>query len=316
MIYKSSELRLASYPTRLRRLFDWSRTWVPGPLQAHLRSMARPITAVTSPTNSVRWQPNTAMPTPTPSNKLTVLTTNLWHDWPRFRQVEERLEALACLVEAKGVDVLLLQEVSRTADFQTDEWLAQRLNMAFIYARANGHAGGIGFEEGLAIFSRYPMSQPKLQPLDLAGSFIVQRLALGVTIQTPMADLPVFSTHLSIRRWRNVAQLQQLQQWVQAMTPGLPALIGGDFNAGENTPRMTAVRQNWIDSFRWLHPEKDGATHSLNWPWGKTFRRQRLDYLFLKPGPSPWQIREANHAETQEIPHSDHQVVLARLTYG
>lgn len=315
MNHPVSELNLTSCPSRLRRLRAWSQTWLPAPLRTCLRPITQPITAVTSPTNSVRWQPKTIFPAPIRSKKLTILTTNLWHDWPRFRQIEERLEALACLVEVEDVDVLLLQEVSRTIDFPADEWLAQRLKMAFVYARANGHTEGIGFEEGLAILSRFPISQPIIQPLDQAGSIFVQRLVLGVTVQVPAADLPVFSTHLSLRRRRNVAQLQQLRQWVQAMTPGSLALIGGDFNAGELTPRMTAVRQNWIDAFRWLHPKEDGTTHSLYWPWGKPFKRQRLDYLFLKPGSSRWHITEATHLTTPEIAHSDHQAVLVRLDY-
>lgn len=312
MVNSPDNLLLTSRPPRLKRLRAWGQAWLPDRLRAQLRSIAQPLTAVTTPTNSVSWQPQ-APAAPAHSDVLTVLSTNLWHDWPRFRQTERRLEALACLVEKEEVDILLLQETARTVAFKTDEWFAQRLNMAFVYARANGHADSIGFEEGLTILSRFPMWQPRLLALDPDGSLIVQRLALGVTIRTPLADLPVFTTHLSLRRWRNAAQLHQLQQWVQETTSGLPALIGGDFNVGETTGQMTAVRHHWVDTFRSLHPEKDGTTHSFNWPWGKPIKRQRLDYLFLKPGPFPWQIIEASHLYTPGIAHSDHQAVLVRL---
>lgn len=312
MVNSPDNLLLTSTPPRLKRLRTWGQTWLPNRLRAPLRTVARPLTAVTTPTNSVSWQPQAAAAA-AHSDVLTVLSTNLWHDWPRFRQLERRLEALARLVEREQVDILLLQETARTKAFKSDEWFARRLNMAFVYARANGHAESIGFEEGLTILSRFPMRQPRLRALDPDGSLIVQRLALGATIRTPLADLPVFTTHLSLRRWRNAAQLQQLQQWVQETTPGLPALIGGDFNVGETAGQMTAVGQQWVDTFRSLHPEKDGATHSLNWPWGKPLKRQRLDYLFLKPGPLSWQIIEASHIHTPGIAHSDHQAVLVRL---
>jgi hypothetical protein len=57
----------------------------------------------------------------------------------------------------------------------------------------------------------------------------------------------------------------------------------------------------------------DGATHELRFPWGKAFRRRRLDYLFLQPGPTFWTVEDARHLDTPHPSHSDHRAVLARL---
>lgn len=38
----------------------------------------------------------------------TVMSANLWHDWPRFTNLEERLEAFAKLVQSERVDLVLL----------------------------------------------------------------------------------------------------------------------------------------------------------------------------------------------------------------
>jgi exonuclease III len=48
------------------------------------------------------------------------------------------------MVESEAADIVLLQEVARTTKLKVDEWLAERLGMGYVYARANGHEPGIG----------------------------------------------------------------------------------------------------------------------------------------------------------------------------
>jgi hypothetical protein len=144
---------------------------------------------------------------------LTVISANLWHDWPKHRRALERLEAFARLVEEHQADVLLLQEVARTKAFWSDQWLAQRLGMAYVYSRANGHLAGIGFEEGLAVFSRYPLNQPLLHQLSPAENRFSRRLALGAQITSPCGDLQVFSVHLGLTGKQNSDQTEKLSNW-------------------------------------------------------------------------------------------------------
>ena len=54
---------------------------------------------------------------------MTVISANLWHDFPRHRGLQKRLESFAELVESEKADLVMLQEVSRTKSFYADEWL-------------------------------------------------------------------------------------------------------------------------------------------------------------------------------------------------
>lgn len=244
---------------------------------------------------------------------LTVISANLCHDWPQYRRAGQRLEDFARLVEDHQADILLLQEVSRTTSFSTDEWLARRLGMAYTYSRANGHLGGIGFEEGLAIFSRHPIEKPVLRQLSSPSNRFVHRLALGARVNSPYGDLLAFSVHLSLTGRQNHQEAARLADWVGDVSADLPALVGGDFNAGEGTRQIKTLQRHWLDTFRHLNPFGDGATHELRWPWGGLLRRQRLDYIFLKTKQNHWNVLEARHLVTPGAPHSDHRAVLLRL---
>ena len=244
---------------------------------------------------------------------LTVISANLWHDFPKYRRMMDRLEAFARLVEEHQADVLLLQEVARTKKFWSDQWLAQRLGMAYVYSRANGHLAGIGFEEGLAVFSRYPLNQPLLHQLSPVENRFSRRLALGAQIESPCGDLQVFSVHLGLTGKQNSEQAAKLSDWVGDVSGEMPALVGGDFNAGEGSQQIKKLQRNWLDTFRHLNPFADGVTHELRWPWGRPFRRERLDYIFLKAKMSHWNILEACHLETPGLQYSDHRAVLLRL---
>jgi endonuclease/exonuclease/phosphatase family metal-dependent hydrolase len=243
------------------------------------------------------------------------MSANLWHDWPRYRGQSERLESFARLVESRQVDVLLLQEVARTPHLRVDEWLAERLDMAFVYSRANGHEDAIGFEEGLGVFSRFPLSTPHLRQLSPGGDSFVRRMALGATLATPCGEVLAVSAHLSLRRKRNAAQVAHLREWVESLADSRLAVVGGDFNASEESEQITQTQGVWVDAFRHLHPDAEDATHVVRWPWGGILRQSRLDYVFFHPGRGDWKVMEASHLSAASQPHSDHRAVFARLLW-
>ena len=273
---------------------------------------ARRAMAVAGPPGQLSLQPLPAFIPVREYNTLNVLSANLWHDWPLHRRQRQRLESFARLVEAERADIVLLQEVARTAELRVDEWLAQRLGMAYVYSRANGHAA-IGFEEGLAVFSRFPLTTPHFQQLESGSNPFVHRLALGAMVNTACGGLWVFSVHLGIPRRQNSRQLSKLGKWVTDVAGTSSALIGGDFNASEHTSQIVRAQRSWTDTFRFLHPTADGATHELRWPWGDPFHRSRLDYIFLRPGDRRWSVIEARHLDAPAGRHSDHRAVLVRL---
>jgi endonuclease/exonuclease/phosphatase family metal-dependent hydrolase len=243
---------------------------------------------------------------------LTVMSANLWHDWPFRRRLPHRLEAFAQLVEKEGADVVLLQEVIRAPQIQADDWLGKRLNMAFVYSRVNGDEEAIGFEEGLAVLSRFPLMDAQMKNLG-AGEGLYRRMALAVEVHSPFGELWAISVHLGFIKRRNQSQWRDLRRWINGLGGDRSALIGGDFNANEHSTPIRQAQRLWIDTYRSVNPEGDGATHELRLPWGNIFRR-RLDYIFLRPGSNRWRVMDTRHVLPSQEPHSDHCAVITRCS--
>ncbi len=95
--------------------------------------------------------------------QIRILTANLWHDFPLHRKLEDRWEAFATTLQQQQVDIACLQEVPSTSRISNRAiWLGEKLGAAYVYGCANGNEQTLGFEEGLAIISRYPLSSPQL----------------------------------------------------------------------------------------------------------------------------------------------------------
>ena len=282
---------------------------LPGTRQ--LEQLARTIYALSEPPHIVSKRPASA--TIHRNKELTILNANLWHDWPRHRDLQTRLEAFAELVEREKADLILLQEVARTRDFHANDWLAKNLNMGYHYVRANGHLETIGFEEGVAIFSRYSLHTPRVQQLGKHCNPFTRRLALQVEVETCFGNFLAYSTHLGLLPQQNKHQIRHLHSWVKESGANRMAIIGGDFNVDEETLQIQQVQATWLDTFRHLHPDVSGTTHEIRLPWGRSFQRKRLDYIFLKPGQMQWRVLNAEHLFTPISPHSDHKAVVVRL---
>ena len=251
-----------------------------------------------------------------PVEHITILTANLWHDWPRHRRLRERLECFVELIKSEDVDIVLLQELARTPEFPADEWLSNQLGMAYVYSRANGHSQGIGFEEGLAVFSRFPLRKPRLAQLSDQKNPFIRRIALGTSIDTTWGEFIAFSVHLGLNGRQNENQFSRLVNWVEKQSGNIPAIIGGDFNAQEHTRQVINAQKSWQDTYRNIHPGKVGYTHEIQWPWGGILKQSRLDYLFLKKGNHTWNVFEARQLDMEYCQVSDHKPVLIKARIG
>jgi endonuclease/exonuclease/phosphatase family metal-dependent hydrolase len=245
---------------------------------------------------------------------LTLVSANLWHDWPRQRRWSERLESVAQLMEAEQVDIALLQEVARTRSLLTDVWLAERLGMSVAYARGNGSRGALGFEEGLVVLSRHPLGAVHVRQLSRSRNPLVRRIALAAQVQTPHGDVLAVSAHLGLLRHESHRQIAALQRWVGDVAGDRLAVVGGDFNATEEHPGIRSARRTWIDAFRHAHPKAHGGTHVSNRPWRRHLGPRILDYVFLQePRDRHWLVSAAAHVDAPGGPHSDHRAVLVRI---
>ncbi len=285
---------------------------VPGLRRLH--PVARRIHSVTTASGRVTRLSSPTVRHPQDTPEITVLCANLWHDWPRHQRLSERLEAFARLVEVVGADVVLLQETARTKTVRADVWLAERLGLHMVSARANGDVEAVGFEEGPAILSHFPLGEIHLRQLSLGSNPLVRRVALASHVETPNGRLLVASVHLGLLQRHNPGQIRRLRSWVSEVSEGDAAVIAGDFNAPEHMPEISRTSQEWTDTFRRAHPDADATTHTRARRFGGLLHR-RLDYIFVQqPMTAPhWHVLECRHLDAPGGPHSDHRAVLARL---
>jgi endonuclease/exonuclease/phosphatase family metal-dependent hydrolase len=279
--------------------------------------LARRVHAVAQPAGRVTVAAQPCISAASHRRHLTVLSANLWCDWPRQRRWPQRLEAVARLAEAEDVDLLFLQEVAHTPVLAAGVWLSERLGMALAYARANGDVDAIGFEEGPAILSRHPLREIHLAQLSHGHNPLVRRVALGAEVQTPHGTVLAVSAHLGLAPRQNARQIRGLRGWVADISGGRAAVVGGDFNAAEGRAEIARTQRTWTDTFRAAHPYGHAATHASVAPWGRWRPPRRLDYIFVQqPRVTQWRVGDARHVDAPGGPHSDHRAVLARLLPG
>ena len=215
---------------------------------------------------------------------ITIVSANLWHDWPKHRQFIQRLESFAGMVKAEHADVVLLQEVSHRSDFHVDQWLSERLGW-LTPIRVRTERSRHWFRGRLAVLSSFPIQSLYLQQLGSTDNIFVHRLAMGAKVLSPWGSFAAISVHLGLIRHQNIHQLAHLDSWLNKAMGALPAIIGGDFNSNENTPQMRRVRSAWMDTFRLMHPNADGTTHELCTPQGKGDQALAVRLYF----PALWQ---------------------------
>jgi endonuclease/exonuclease/phosphatase family metal-dependent hydrolase len=285
---------LQNYSTPIyRKLKRWGIKILNSNILQRVKPIAKRVLSIAEPSGRIVFMENPGIREINKTDEnITILTVNLWHDWPRRRQLRERLACFVELVRDEDADIILLQELTRTPDFAADEWLSDQLGMAYLYSRANGHAHGIGFEEGLAVYSRFPIRKPRLAQLS--------------DRRNP------FTRRLGINGRQNENQFSRLIRWVEKQSGNSSAVIGGDFNAQEHTRQVRNAQKSWQDSYRSIHPGTDGYTHEIQWPWGGILKQSRLDYLFLKKGKHTWNVFEARQLDMYDCSISDHKPVLIK----
>ena len=111
-------------------------------------------------------------------------------------------------------------------------------------------------------------------------------MVLHATAATPWGDMRVYATHLtSGHPADNPGQAASLQAFVESTGSG-PAIVGGDFNAKEDSPQIQALAKVWLDTYRVANPGDAGWTCCIdNLTAESDTRNERIDYLFLVPGP-------------------------------
>ena len=226
-----------------------------------------------------------------------MVTFNLFHGGPtsglfgddesleeRFAMVTEELRTLA-------PDVIGLQEASvGWGRGNVAGRLAAALGMEYVYGSATSRVfsprlfgqilvRAMNFDEGPAVLSRFPIVDSEVSTLPRCAKRIDPRVLLRADVRTPWGDVAVFSTHVS----RDDCQVARVAELVREQARGRPALLMGDFNAGESMQAIRALNGDggFVDAFRASNPDALGATvwQRPGAPSSTVYRR--VDYIFV-----------------------------------
>jgi endonuclease/exonuclease/phosphatase family metal-dependent hydrolase len=235
-----------------------------------------------------------------PSLTLRFVTLNLLHGgiFSELHGGDDALEErLALVVEglrALDPDVVGLQEAS-TGRRRGDVAARLAAQLGYHHARApaayrplgSEHVRRavraiIGFDEGPALLSRFPIARWAAYELPPCGRPFDVRVLVAAELETRAGRLPVYSAHTSGLpcHARAVAAL------VGAKPAALPAVVMGDFNADDGSPAMRVLTREagWVDTFRRANPVAAGFTDGQDVTAEQSTSGRRIDYVLLVPG--------------------------------
>lgn len=202
--------------------------------------------------------------------RLRLVNFNVLHGYSSFPHQQQRAERSIAAFEALEPDIIVLQEAWHTrrhGDFV--ERLAARLGMDSAFARANGKLGRIGFEEGEAVLSRFPILSAERLELAPRRPFFERRVALVCVLDLGGERLTVVGTHLDNRK---IATANAQAATLAARVRDLDApIVAGDLNAGDDS---RAVKAFLDQGFRDL---LEGG----------------IDHVLFPQAASPWSVERA-----------------------
>lgn len=264
-----------------------------------------------------------------------------WNLWWRFGNWETRQPLLTnVLIEAKA-DIILLQEAWRVGEDGQPEQLAAAAGLPHVAWSANRQPDRWlsrlpdppgDLECGLAILSRWPISQ--IEEIELpSGRWPSDgRTALAVIVDHPRGPLPVITTHLDPHPARSGLRVEQLDVIAtlaydmvsRAGASGLSAIVGGDMNAephSDEVRRFSGLQTApHLEDFAFQDAwHVGGRADDPGWTWRKDNPHlpegsvnARIDYVFigLRGRVSAAELVGVNNIEPWP---SDHVGVLAQL---
>lgn len=216
-----------------------------------------------------------------PRETLTILSLNL-----AMREDVDRIAAEMRAIGAGAADIMLLQEVvERPGRASVAHQLGERFGLNAVFQ--NGFGLGDGRSVGLATLGRFPSRDTRvfaLKRFDLAFRSR-DRIALGVTLDTPAGPLRTYNVHLDTRinTGDRLAQVGSVVDEIRGLAEA--AIVAGDFNTNGNLWLFHAIPVPFLGrQGRGL--EQFMARHGLQsaFPGGPTHDalRMRLDWVFLK----------------------------------
>ncbi len=268
---------------------------------------------------------------------IRVMTWNLW--W-RFGPWQQRQAAIREEIIREQPDVVMLQEVWRSADASLGGWLAAECGYHCVDTSADtddvrqhpeGHA--VGFHN--ALLSRWPLEHTATISLPGPDGRPGHRRLLLADAATEWGPWPLACTHLDYRFDESASRQRQIVAVLEAIAvrradpdTGLPVLLGADLNAVPDsdevrtlTGRRAAPVANLVMSDAW---EQVGDGPGFTWRADNPFRadtawpNRRIDYVMVswprpKPVGNPVAAWLAGVDESHGVLPSDHAAVVVDI---
>ena len=256
-----------------------------------------------------------------PEPELAVMSFNIRYGTARDgdNAWEHRRELLLATIAAENPDVLGLQEALRS---QLDE-----IGAALPAYAELGVGRGDGAEAGeyAALLIRrdrftvqasgtFWLSDTPATPGSMSWGNRIPRVCTWAVLMDRMTDrrLAVFNTHLDHEsqpaRERGTALIVER---IGTLAAGLPVLVLGDFNAGEDNAALAPLRAaGFLDAYRVMDPDTAGDGTFGSFRGDST--GAKIDYIWARGG---WTVMAADilRRRTGARDPSDHFPVTARL---
>ncbi|WP_316817237.1 endonuclease/exonuclease/phosphatase family protein [Pedobacter nyackensis] len=233
---------------------------------------------------------------------LRVLTYNIHHANPPSKPGLIDLDAIARVIIDSKADVVALQEVengaNRTGKTDQAKLLGEKTGLHYQFFKAIDFDGG---EYGIAVLSRYKLSDIKLVPLP--QQVTDEKRVLGyATIKVGKQDIILANTHLDARRTdeNRVVQMERILKEFE--NTALPVILCGDLNAVAGTEVINLLdgqfKRTCTENCGFTIPEVT-PTHTIDFIAGKNLK---------------WPVLE--HKVIDEPYASDHRPVIAVFKTG
>jgi endonuclease/exonuclease/phosphatase family metal-dependent hydrolase len=243
----------------------------------------------------------------------------------------QRRQLLIAGLKAENPDIIALQEVSLSED--TAAWIAEQLNIPYIYKAIPKEVCDSDLPFGLAILSRYPIEKTAAINLKHQG-----RIAQYAQIKLDDHKSIVICNghyfwHPGSHKKRN-KQIQMMLNWLAEFPETMPIISVGDFNGTPETSGIALVKEKYQSAYQVYHgqePEYTCPTPLDQISWKKRIRqfwrtlifnrswklwRGTLDYIFIN---QRLQVRDCRvilnqpAANNRYLYPSDHFGIVADL---
>ena len=246
------------------------------------------------------------------AQRLRIVQLNALHHHPDRIDLDERERRLIEAVGRLNADVVILQEAWRYVDRRPlVEVLGTELSMESVYARANGSLRLVGFEEGAAVLSRYPIVAAVSSELQPRRHRFDRRIALRADIDVGGGRIETVVGVHSTPGGPGVSE-GQTRQLVDLLSEARPLAVSADLDPHAESPTLMQLREAGYEALLWdqgghLLQHRDRDDWTLLWsevvrPFGADLPDQSALLVELasrrEPGPGRWQVDWQNAEPT------------------